>query len=60
MATTRVKCPICSQEVYRNSRGQILMHTTASTGGRARISWGASTAHKVADICSGSTKGARP
>lgn len=41
-------CPVCKQNVTRNKRGEVLMHTTE---GRAGV---------PPEICRGATKGARP
>lgn len=59
MPLTREKCRVCGEEVYRNSRGETLKHTTPATGGKSYGGWGQGT-YVPADVCKGSTPGARP
>lgn len=49
--TTRSRCAICKQEVYRNASGKVLMHTRTEYDGLSR---------PRAEVCEGSDKGARP
>ena len=47
---TPTKCPVCDGQVYRNSRGQILGHTTA----------GKSYPYQAPEVCPGGNVKARP
>lgn len=64
----KVTCRTCGHPAYRNSRGEILAHTTPATGGKTRGSgmsgWYGmpampSPSYVPARICEGSTRGAR-
>ena len=56
--TTRSRCAICKNEVYRNADGKVLMHTTPATA--AFAGWGGSSKYKPSEVCPGSDRGARP
>jgi hypothetical protein len=49
-AATASICAVCQQQAYRNAAGRMLMHT--------RVDYNA--AKRVAVICEGSDRGARP
>lgn len=58
MSTQAVKCPVCQAQVYRNARGQILMHTAPYRGPTS--SYGRPGIFMYIPVCPGSTRGARP
>jgi hypothetical protein len=52
-----VKCGICSEQAFRNKRGQLLLHTRY--GAMLAKRRGSGT-YATAEVCPGSVKGARP
>jgi hypothetical protein len=60
LGVTAAKCRICGEQVYRNAKGETLRHTTPAIGGK-RTDFNPFNDDRVeAEICPGSTPGARP
>ena len=55
--TTPVKCGVCGEQAYRNKSGQMLLHTRYGAHAPRRNGGGT---YATAEVCPGSTRGARP